>query len=168
MTSRGLVGGGRLCAAAQDGDEPEPQDRRDRAKPDHGSGPARTGRGAMSAAPSDHRRLHAAARQRPARRRHARRASPRREGVDLVARARDLLGQYPRPPRGRAFPGGAYAGADADRLQSRADAARLAHHRADGARARRQCGDRLQCAVGGDGSAWRQARPRSRRTPARR
>ena len=45
------------------------------------------------------------------------------EGVDLVAGARDLLGQHSRPARRRAFPGGAYAGADADRLQSRADPA---------------------------------------------
>ena len=43
MKIAGPVGGGRLRAAAQDGDEPEPQDRRDRAKPGHRGRPARTG-----------------------------------------------------------------------------------------------------------------------------
>ena len=70
------------------------------------------------------------------------------EGVELVAGARNLLGQYPRPPRRRPFRRRAYAGADADRLQSRPDAARRADHRADGARARRQCGDGLERVCG--------------------
>ena len=42
------------------------------------------------------------------------------EGVDLTLLRETLLGQHPRPPRGRPFPGRAHAGADADRLQSRA------------------------------------------------
>ena len=76
----------------------------------------------MSERASDHRRLHAAARQRllVAAKEKGFAGSRRRRSV---ARARDLVGQYPRPPRGRAFPGGAYAGADADRLQSRPDPA---------------------------------------------
>ena len=43
MKSRGLSRGGGLCAAAQDGDEPEPQDRRDRPEPRHRRRPARPG-----------------------------------------------------------------------------------------------------------------------------
>ena len=41
MKSRGLSEDGGLCAAAQDGDEPEPQDRRDRAEPGDGGRAAR-------------------------------------------------------------------------------------------------------------------------------
>ncbi len=59
------------------------------------------------------------------------------------------------------FQVGAYAGADADRLQSWADPARRPHHRADGARTWRQCGDGLERALGRDGSAWRASRSRS-------
>ena len=38
------------------------------------------------------------------------------EGIDLVAGARDVVGQHPRPHGRRPFPGRARAGADADRL----------------------------------------------------
>ena len=48
MKSRGLSRRGRLCAAAQDGDEPEPQDRRDRPEPGHRGRAARPGRRRMS------------------------------------------------------------------------------------------------------------------------
>ena len=76
--------------------------------------------------------------------------------------ARDLVGQHSRPHGGRPLPGGACARADADRLQPRPDAARGADHRADGARPRRQCGDRLECAVDADARSRRDARLRSR------
>ena len=54
------------------------------------------------------------------------------------AGARNLVGQYPRPRRGRAFRRRPHAGADADRRQSRAVADRRADRRADDAGARRQ------------------------------
>ena len=98
MKSRGLSRGGRLRAAAQDGDEPEPQDRRDRAEPDHRRRPARAGRGRMT--------MSASIRSPPASCRCStapclspprRRALPRAEGIDLALVRETLLGQYPRP-----------------------------------------------------------------------
>ena len=65
--------------------------------------------------------------------------------------ARDVVGQHPRPHGGRPLPGGAHARADADRLQPRADAARDADHRADGARPRRQRRHGVERPVGGHG-----------------
>ena len=97
MKSRGLSEEDAYALAAQDGDEPEPQDRRDRAEPGHRRRPARAGRGRMTCAASDQRRLHAAARQR---------AAGRGAGDGLCRSARastcccvreTLLGQYPRP-----------------------------------------------------------------------
>ena len=48
------VGGRCLRAAAQDGDEPEPQDRRDRRQPGDGRRTARAGRGGLTMAREDH------------------------------------------------------------------------------------------------------------------
>ena len=149
MATRGPERGGCLRAAAQDGDEPEPQDLRDCREPDHGGRPSRSagGQSEDDRRTSDHRRLHAAARQR-----HPRGGQGeglrRAEGIDLVSRARDVVGQHPRPHGGRPFPGRAHARADADRVQPWADAARRAGHRAHGARPRRQCGDGVDGALG--------------------
>ena len=98
MKSRGLERRGGLRAAAQDGDEPEPQDRRHRAEPGDRGRAARPGRRRMSdAATPDHRRLHAAARQRPAGRGQGEGLCRARRASSSTLRARDVLGQHPRP-----------------------------------------------------------------------
>ena len=90
-----------------------------------------------------------------------------KEGVDLVAGARDILGQYPRPHGRRTFPGRARAGADADCVEPRPDATGGADHRADGPRARRQRHHGIQRPVGAAWSITVRRRTSIRRPPAR-
>ena len=99
---------------------------------------------------TDPRRLHAAARRGAADRCRHGRALPRPRASPRTG-ARDLLGDAPRSHRGSPSRRRAHAGADADRRQSRPDAAAGAADRADGAGLRRQYHHRVARAVGGTG-----------------
>ncbi len=153
--------GGGLCPAAQDRDEPEPQDQRHRPEPGHRRRPARLREPSHERRIRHPRRLHAAARQRPcwsppsekgfAEREGDRAACWSRESSWANIRDRLAVGHFDVAHMLAPMPIACNLG-----LTPLA----APHDRADGARPRRQCGDGVERALGGDGGRRRARRSR--------